>query len=200
MTVERDQALKVRIADRLASAAVVKVRPQIPSKTLQGALRIVGRAGGLSDRVERRVSLPHYWAVYVHDGRGPFNMPKGKFMCWFRDSSDDPRLVGGYPFRVSERVSLTKEEFDHYMLLNRITEKAVYGRLRKPGEPQVGPMIVTSRIRKRTQAALFFDNAHGMAGFTGEANSIGEAEFAAFVRQELKSVLHLKIETKINLG
>lgn len=200
MTAERDQALKTKIADQLADAAVVKVRPLIPSQTLQGALRVVGRAGGLTDRVERRVGLPHYWAVYVHDGRGPFNMPKGKFMCWFRDTSDDPRLVGGYPFRVSERVSLTKEEFHHYMLLNRVVEKAVYGRLRKPGEPQVGPMIVTSRIRKRTQAALFFDNSRGMAGFTEEANKIGTAAFAAFIAAELKSVLALKIESKISLG
>lgn len=200
MTIERDQALKVRIADRLAEAALVKVRPQIPSQTLQGALSIVGVASSSTDRVERRVSLPHYWAIYVHDGRGPFNMPAGRFMCWFRDKNDDPRLAGGYPVRVADQRHLTREEFKHFMLLNRVVERAVYGRLRRPGEPQVGPMIVTNKIKNRTAASLFFDNSRGMAGFAQEANTIGEAAFASFIREELKDVLSLKITTKISLG
>lgn len=201
MSVAQDKAFARRLARKLAQEARVFVRPKIPSKTLRAALKVV-EAAGTTGAVggEFTVSLPHYWALYVHDGRLPFTMPAGQVMCWFREPSDDPRLGGGYPVRVADQRHLTYNEFKHFMHLNRMMERLVYGRLRLPGEPQVGPMIVTNRIRKPTQARRFFDNSVGMAGFGTKAGEIGRSEFSAFVAERLAEELDLKIETKTTFG
>lgn len=203
MTLERDNAFRKRLGDKLAQAGLEYARPSVPSKTLRAAMRIrevAGSIGSTATAVVRAVEIPHYWALYVHDGRGPFQLPPGQIMCWFRDPKDDPRLAGGYPVRGTDVKHLTKAQFNRFMQLNRVVEKAVYGRARKSGEPQVGPMIVTTKITKPTQAKRFFDNNGGMQGFEAKARQIGAEEFASFVKQELRSVLNLEITTKVKFG
>lgn len=83
------------------------VRTFIGSQTLRAAATlIVDAQQGRAD-----IFIPHYWAVYYHDGREGFEAPGGRFLVYFSDPSDDPRIEGGYPERVSEVRHLTREEF-----------------------------------------------------------------------------------------
>jgi hypothetical protein len=58
-----------------------------------------------------RIVVPHYWAVYYHDGRGAFAAPAGRFLVYFADPDDDPRLEGGRPVREADARRLTREQF-----------------------------------------------------------------------------------------
>ena len=83
------------------------VRTLIGSSTLRAAARLIvdAQAGTAS------IFIPHYWAVYYHDGRAGFTAPGGRVLVFFADPDDDPRLEGGYPVRASEIRRLTRDEF-----------------------------------------------------------------------------------------
>jgi len=57
------------------------------------------------------VGVPHYWAIYYHDGRGPIRAKPGKWLVYYKNPSDDPRIKGGYPERAASIVRLTREQF-----------------------------------------------------------------------------------------
>lgn len=66
-----------------------------------------------------------YWAVYYHDGRGPIKARPGKFLVFFRDPDDDPRIDGSardYPKRVADarKLSLTKGQFNRLLRSGRL--------------------------------------------------------------------------------
>lgn len=92
------------------------VRTFIGSQTLRAAATLIvdAQAGQAS------IFIPHYWAVYYHDGRDGFEAPGGRFLVYFSDQSDDPRIEGGYPERVSEVRHLTREEFREGLEQNEI--------------------------------------------------------------------------------
>ncbi len=83
------------------------LRGLIGSSTLRAAARLMvdGAAGTAT------LLVPHYWAVFYHDGRGGFEAPSGRFLVFFEDPADDPRLEGGRPERLSQVRRLTREEF-----------------------------------------------------------------------------------------
>jgi hypothetical protein len=83
------------------------VRPLIGSTTLRAAARLIvdAQAGVAS------IFIPHYWAVYYHDGRAGFSAAGGRVLVFFADPDDDPRLEGGYPERATEIRRLTRDEF-----------------------------------------------------------------------------------------
>jgi hypothetical protein len=60
------------------------------------------------------VEVPHYWAVYYHDGRGPVQprSPGVRFLVWFKNPDDDPRNPSGTVRAVDIR-RLTEEEFQN---------------------------------------------------------------------------------------
>jgi len=74
---------------------------------------------------EAHVLTDFYWAVYYHDGRGPIRARPGKFLVFFRDPDDDPRINGAarnYPKRASDvrRLDLTKGEFSRLLRSGRM--------------------------------------------------------------------------------
>ncbi len=151
-----------KVLETLGDAALRKARPQVPYSTLRKALNLFL----LPDNQTARVQIPHYWALYVHDGRPPFNMPAGRYMVWFTNPADDPRLRGRpTPVRASDLRHLTKEQFLEGLQANHLARLA-------GAEPF---MVVTNRIRKGTPAIPFFSNTGGMAGFVNEANAIAGA-------------------------
>lgn len=116
---------------------------------------------------EAAVLTDYYWAVYYHDGRGPINARPGKFLVFFRDPDDDPRIDGSarnYPRRASDiqRLNLSKGDF---------------GRLLRSGR-----MIATKRVGP-AEGHPFFE-----VGFAALQSRYGpklSALFSTFIKQFL---------------
>lgn len=91
-----------------------QVRRLIESRTLRKSLSIRLVING-QEKVGAELYLPQYWAVYYHDGRGPVYPVRGKYIVYFQNIEDDPRVSGGsnYPNRSSQirRLRLAPEEF-----------------------------------------------------------------------------------------
>lgn len=85
-----DERLEIALTDALAEVCLRVAKTAIPSKTLVTALKIRRRASN-----EVTLSVPHYWAVYLHDGRGNVTPKQGSYLAWFINPADDPRLVSG---------------------------------------------------------------------------------------------------------
>jgi len=89
--------LRLSYGRLLAERAARKVRPHIKSRTLREALRVTtnGRTWW--------IGVPHYWAVYYHDTRGPARAGRTRFLVWYPNPADDPRtFFGKYPVKRSE--------------------------------------------------------------------------------------------------
>lgn len=141
--------------------------PRIESKTLRDALRC---RDDLTARVPTvKLTIPHYWAVYYHDGRGPITARRGKFLVYFQSIEDDPRVQGGrsYPERASQirRLNLSRDEFT---------------RLRKQGKLVVRRSVGPQRGRP------FFAK---LEGFQGRAAPIVRRRFSGHVKAQLADVL-----------
>lgn len=179
-----DEAFQRRLLNEIGRAARRKVRPLIrtykgkPIRQLQRALRLV-----LVSDDKAVLRIPHYWAVYVHDGRNaPFGPRTSVFLIWWKDPRQDPRLSGGQtPERASQLRSLTPDEF-------RDAVQARDDALRAGRE---SPVVITRRVRRQTPPSRFFGNGpgEGMAGFVVEANRIGQQEFKRFALNLLKNEL-----------
>lgn len=188
-----DQFLE-RATTAIANAALTYCQPSIPSQTLQAALIVQ-----VYDARHASIFLTYYWSLYVHDGRGPFVKPT--IMCWFKDPKQDPRLNAGVtPARLADVRHLTADEFYFWLRENHRAERAVYGRLRRVGEPQVGPMIITKEIRRGTSGAFFFENDAGMRGFGATVGSIVGPMFSDWVmNDQLKGVSRLRIPLDVQI-
>ena len=178
----RNDRFKRRLAKRVGDAALRIARPKVnrSSTTLARAMRVkVVRIPGDQRNVKASVHIPHYWAVFVHDGRNPFS--KSRFMVFFRNPRLDPRLQGGKtPRRASQLRPLGQAGFERAKQLLRDHRRA-------GGSSIDAPVTFTKTIRKPTAAARFFDNrsAEGMAGFDGQANQIGSPLFSRHVKATL---------------
>lgn len=84
-----------------------RARTKIQSATLRDSLEI--ELQPVSSAVV--VGVPHYWAIYYHDGRGPVRAKPGKWLVYFKDPADDPRLTAGFPVRATDIIRLTREQF-----------------------------------------------------------------------------------------
>lgn len=126
--------------------------------------------------------IPHYWAVHVHDGRGPAYRPKGSGkppFIWFKNPLLDPRLRNGStPRRVSQLRHLTPSQFHA---------------ARRRGE------LVITRSIGPVAPTPFFSNAApdgGMFGFALTAEEVGKPFFRRFVREQLEDVLDMEIRAQ----
>ena len=162
------------------------VRPKIPSKTLRAATRFetigesLGPFNALLGQNTGRIHVPHYWALFVHDGRLPFSMPFGHYMVWFKDPHLDPRLTGGKtPERASQLRHLTAEQF----------KEAV----------ELGLVIVARRIRKATPPTPFFENGAGggMFGFAEAVNQKFGVEVQGYIRDQIGPKLFQETDTAV---
>ena len=173
-----DAGITRRIVQRIMRAGAIRVRPQIPSRTLRRALRRVTVSA-----LEGALFIPHYWAVYVHDGRRGFSASdsglgpvRGTFLIFYRNPSADPRFAGRQtPERAAAVQRLTRAQF------RRALEEFATGS---------GNVIITRRV-KGVRATPFFSNdpGGGMFGFVDQANDVGQFEFRTFALGFLKRPL-----------
>jgi hypothetical protein len=160
-----------RLLEKLGRLGIRYVKPKVPSKTLRKSLNFFA-----ARETKGYIQIPHYWALYVHDGRQPFSMPAGRYLVWFRDPADDPRLPNGVsPVRAKDLRHLSAEEYSFWLDQNRQAVKD--GR-----EP---PMIVTRRIRKPTPPTHFFENNAGMKGFAEFAEKAVAEDVQEYLRTEI---------------
>lgn len=182
----RSGSINRKLLKAIGTQAMRYVRPKIPSTSLRKALNLF-----VFSEVRAFVQIPHYWAIYVHDGRGPFSMPAGRVMCWFRDPKNDPRLREGHsPVRAADIRRLTKEEFRFWVQKNREAVKA-------GTEP---PMIITRRIRRGTRPTPFFDNGlgGGMAGFLDSVSPMAAKMVQDEIKDQLGDLLLVKDTAKVS--
>jgi len=96
-----------RVLEEIGERELRLVRKSIGSKTLRAAIRLI------IDESEQRADLfiPHYWAVWYHDGRGSVSPVTARKLVFFDDPNDDPRIKNGRPVRESDVRRLTKEQY-----------------------------------------------------------------------------------------
>lgn len=155
-------AIKKKILKKIVTAARQRARAACPSKTLRRAMQIQ-----LVSQTEARIHIPHYWAVFYHDGRGSI-VAKGKKLIYFANPADDPRLSGGFPVTRGDIRHLSKAEYDAGLKKN--SELRGTGRVHMYVLDSVGPM----------QGTHFFDE--GMKGFVDVVNRIVKKEIGRAVQ------------------
>ena len=183
-----NEVFKKKLLTVLLRAADRKVRPKIPSKQLRQGLTKTVESGS-----KGYLEIPHYWALYVHEGRNaPVHAQNSTFLIWYRDPRQDPRLVGGKtPKRASQLRRLTSSQFKDALQRNRDAREAGL-------EP---PVVIVRAVRKSTEGVPFFSNEsrRGMQGFVDEANDIGADVVREFALEFLKKELDVKGSLKIRL-
>jgi len=184
--------LSDRILRRAGRLGLQRVRPAIPSKTLRRASRFVQEPGAANaDGVSQsrgKLTIPHYWAVIVHDGRKRVTAKPGRVLVWFRNPAQDPRFPGkSTPARLSDlrsggasgivgsrgpgRRRLTRSEYRFWLKQNA-----------KIKDKDKRPMIVAKSSGPVTGDPFFGNEpGEGMAGFLSQVNGIALEE----VRKEM---------------
>lgn len=162
----------------------IRARDIIPSQTLAESVQVVRYSQG------HKLSIPFYWAIYVHDGRGAITMPAGRFMVFFREQRDDPRLDGGHPQTKAGRKHLSPAEFQGYLELNR--------KARAFGLP---PIMLVKRTVGRVKPNRFFSTGlrHvAVPSISAEAPDL----FSNYVLTQLgkAGLLNVKDEAVVDLG
>lgn len=93
------------IRAKVAQRALDLAKAACESHTLREALRIILTPTGF------RLEVPHYWAKWFHDGRGPIEAAAGKRLVYYKNPAQDPRIEGGHPVTLNQVRKLTKHEF-----------------------------------------------------------------------------------------
>ncbi len=178
LTTTTREAFNRRVLLRMLRLARDRVRPLVPSRTLRRDMQL------FVDRSERGIlQFPYYWAVYVHDGRGPFGVHsrarrgrrKPSVIVWFKNPKDDPRTNGGrdYPRRERQVRQLTRAQYEEGLKRNRQRSK---------GNPF---MVVVKRVNSSRPGVPFIDR--GLRGFDRFAGRIAQEEFSRLVNAEIFS-------------
>lgn len=140
---------------------LAEARRRVPSATLRAALQLI-----ISESAARaRIFVPHYWAVYLHDGHTGINPVNASKLVFFDDPANDPRRRGGPPERYAQERRLTKEEYRRGLQIN--AERAKRGQ--RPfmyvvdstgplkGKPWFDEMAAGSSARVGPAASRAFD-------------------------------------------
>lgn len=161
---------KQRLYEQIGRIAKVIARQAIDSETLKDSLMIELRP--TSDQII--VGVPHYWAIYYHDGRGPIRAKPGRWLVYFKDPAEDPRIANGYPVRAADIVRLTREQF-------------MEGLAR-------GQLIVTKSVGPADPHPFFTDGMHSLSGEIGPvaANMLGEMLLAAVLSEKDKAEIRVR--------
>jgi len=135
-------SLYSRILTAYGTSELERVKLLIGSRTLRDAIRLI------VDVNEGRAELyiPHYWALYYHDGRRGVRPILASKLVFFADPHDDPRLAGGYPERDFDIRTLTREEYEAGLEENR-----------KRREVGLGPFMFVVDATGPAAAHPFFD-------------------------------------------
>lgn len=149
MPLDRD-AFYQQLLTKYGEAELERVRLLIGSRTLREAVRlIVDAQAGTAE-----LYIPHYWAVYYHDGRKGFGPITSSKLVFFADPKDDPRLVGGHPERDFDIRTLTRDEYEHGLAVN--------AERRKNGQAPF--MFVLDRVGPAAGHPFFNQLSNGAAG------------------------------------
>lgn len=110
------------ILEELGQQELARVRDRIGSRALRAALRLI-----VNESEERAdLFIPHYWAVWYHDGRGRVEPVTAQKLVFFDNPSDDPRIPGRrYPEREAQVRRLTKRQYEQGLRIN--AERAARG-------------------------------------------------------------------------
>ncbi len=150
----REDALFFRsLTSRLSRLAIAKAGPRIPSRTLRRALVTLR----ITD-TQVKMHITHYWAVFVHEGRGEARPRSGQFLAWYRNPRQDPRLTpfgGQTPPRASQLLGLRQ-----VISAQQFREDVNAGK------------VVFAERSARVAGIPFFSNkaGGGMHGFVDQAN------------------------------
>jgi hypothetical protein len=143
-----------------------------------------------------KLNVPHYWAIYYHEGRQVIRPVSASMLVWFRNPNNDPRLKGGLsPVYRSDIRKLTKAEFQFWSEENR--------RARKRGAPV--PMIVVKRSPRSGQPSWkgnpFFSDkpGGGLAGLPDAVIDISRREAYSHVEEWLRTTGLKKKTVRVNL-
>jgi hypothetical protein len=199
MTTPADFVFMQAAATAVARAGRTRVRPLIKSGVGSGfgsthlSRNVEIRAAARTQRTAgSRIYLDHYWARFVHDGRGKMSGPPrdSQFYVWYKDRKEDPRLSasGGYPRRFREVRKLTKEEF----IADKKAGKLVWVDMR----------LGAGRVHSGVAPSPFFsnDSGGGMKGFSKTAGSIVAPRWSTYLTtKRLKKYLHIRKTVTITL-
>lgn len=162
---------KVDLLHELLREAQVVIRPQIPSTRLREALSIQ------LDQAQRgfgALFIPHFFALFVHDGRASVGPKTARFLVYFRNPDDDPR--GPTPQRASQQKKLTKDQFQRGLERNRVLEKL---------NPSGGPF----------QHMIVVKTPDGLPGRVGPAaGSFFFTRGARAFEEKVPQIVHRKLE------
>lgn len=153
MTSADPLTFKLDLARQMAEQIRERVRRTIESATLQRSLdsRVVVNPDGT---IGAEIYVPQYWAVYYHDGRGPVRPVNGKFIVYFQDIEDDPRVSGGrnYPVRAAQirRLRLDPKEFRRLVEEGKLVVRSSVG----PAKPHPFFEKLAGRAVKMVQATV----------------------------------------------
>lgn len=173
-----------KLTNTLGRLASAKARPQIPSRTLRRALIVIR----ISDR-EVKMNITHYWAVFVHQGRKSKRLAGNRFMVWYRNPKEDPRLQpfgGQTPPRVSQLIGL----------------RQVISAAQFKADKAAGKIIFAQEVRA-TRGVPFFSNeaGGGMHGFVDQANATATPLVRRHILKQIgKENLREKDEAVLTLG
>lgn len=146
MPLNREQVLQ-DILERIGQEELARVESLIGSTTLRTALELLVDA----NEGQAHLFIPHYWAEFYHDGRGSVVPVDARFLVYFTNPADDPRLAGGYPERVKDIIRLTKDQWEEGLAIN--AERRASG-----GPPY---MIVVPRVGPAAPHPFFDELAEG---------------------------------------
>ena len=110
------RAIIRKVLQELGTREAGIVRGMIPSRQLRAALELI-----IEENEHRAVLfIPHYWAVFYHDGRDTVRPQSAQKLVFFDNKNDDPRLRGGrYPETLSQVRRLTRREYARGLRINR---------------------------------------------------------------------------------
>jgi len=94
---------------------LAEARRLIPSATLKAAVRLIVQ----ESQQRARLFIPHYWAIYYHDGRGVVSPRSARKLVFFDNPREDPRNRGGARAeRASRERRLTRAEYQRGLEIN----------------------------------------------------------------------------------
>lgn len=157
------------ILEELGSQELARAKRIIGSRTLKAAVRLI------VDENEQRADLfiPHYWAIWYHDGRGRVSPVNARKLVFFDNKNNDPRIRGGrFPETLAQVRRLTREQYREGLRINQ--ERARRG--------QRPFMFVVDSVRK-SRPRPFFDRLS-----VGSAKRADPIVFRIFERELLKEL------------
>ncbi len=108
MALNREEIMR-EILTAVGEAELERVKKLIGSSTLRRAIFLAVYAS----LNEARLIIPHYWAVYYHDGRGSVTPQNATKLIFFDEPlENDPRLQGAYDVRATDIQRLTREQYE----------------------------------------------------------------------------------------